>query len=384
MSFLLEKHYTQEHQIFRESIRRYFEKELTPHVETWEKAGIVPKEIWQNFGRQGFLCPWLPEIYGGVDADLLYSLISVEESAKTHFSGFLFFLHSDIIVPYIEAFGSEEQKHRWLPGCATGDLITAIAMTEPGTGSDLAAIRTTAVRSGDHYVLNGQKTFISNGINCDLVIVVAKTDPGAKPAHAGISLLVVEDGTPGFEKGRNLDKIGFHSQDTAEMAFVDCRVPVKNLLGQEGKGFYYLMKKLQQERLMTAIGAQVMAEEALRLTIDFAKSREAFGRPIGHFQYISFELANLATDVELGRTFLESLILDHMEGREIVQKVSMAKYWIAEMLNRVVERGVQFHGGYGYMEEYPIARLFRDARVYTIFAGTSEIMLLIISRYLGL
>ena len=381
---LLEKHYTQEHQIFRESIRRYFEKEVTPHVETWEKAGIVPKEIWQNFGRQGFLCPWLPEIYGGVDADLLYSLISVEESAKTHFSGFLFFLHSDIIVPYIEAFGSEEQKHRWLPGCATGELITAIAMTEPGTGSDLAAIRTTAVRIGDHYVLNGQKTFISNGINCDLVIVVAKTDPGAKPAHAGISLLVVEDGTPGFEKGRNLDKIGFHSQDTAEMAFVDCRVPVKNLLGQEGKGFYYLMKKLQQERLMTAIGAQVMAEEALRLTIDFAKSREAFGRPIGRFQYISFELAKLATDVELGRTFLESLMLDHMEGREIVQKVSMAKYWIAEMLNRVVERGVQFHGGYGYMEEYPIARLFRDARVYTIFAGTSEIMLLIISRYLGL
>jgi acyl-CoA dehydrogenase len=287
-------------------------------------------------------------------------------------------------VPYIEAFGSEEQKHLWLPGCATGELITAIAMTEPGTGSDLAAIRTTAVRNGDHYVLNGQKTFISNGINCDLVIVVAKTDPGAKPAHAGISLLVVEDGTPGFEKGRNLDKIGFHSQDTAEMAFVDCRVPVKNLLGQEGKGFYYLMKKLQQERLMTAIGAQVMAEEALRLTIDFAKSREAFGRPIGRFQYISFELAKLATDVELGRTFLESLILDHMEGREIVQKVSMAKYWIAEMLNRVVERGVQFHGGYGYMEEYPIARLFRDARVYTIFAGTSEIMLLIISRYLGL
>jgi acyl-CoA dehydrogenase len=381
---LLEKHYTQEHQIFRQSIRRYFEKEVTPHVETWEKAGIVPKEIWQNFGRQGFLCPWLPEIYGGVDADLLYSLISVEESAKTHFSGFLFFLHSDIIVPYIEAFGSEEQKHRWLPGCATGELITAIAMTEPGTGSDLAAIRTTAMRIGDHYVLNGQKTFISNGINCDLVIVVAKTDPGAKPAHAGISLLVVEDGTPGFEKGRNLDKIGFHSQDTAEMAFVDCRVPVKNLLGQEGKGFYYLMKKLQQERLMTAIGAQVMAEEALRLTIDFAKSREAFGRPIGRFQYISFELAKLATDVELGRTFLESLILDHMEGREIVQKVSMAKYWIAEMLNRVVERGVQFHGGYGYMEEYPIARLFRDARVYTIFAGTSEIMLLIISRYLGL
>jgi acyl-CoA dehydrogenase len=381
---LLEKHYTQEHHIFRESIRRYFDKEVTPHVETWEKAGIIPKEVWQNFGRQGFLCPWLSESYGGVGADFLYSLISVEESAKTHFSGFLFFLHSDIIVPYLETFGSEEQKQRWLPGCASGDIITAIAMTEPGTGSDLAAIRTTAVRDGDHYVLNGQKTFISNGINCGLVIVVVKTDTRADPAHAGISLIVVEDGTPGFEKGRNLEKIGFHSQDTAEMAFVDCQVPAKNLLGQEGKGFYYLMKKLQQERLMTSIGAQVMAEEALRLTIDFAKSREAFGKPIGRFQYISFELAKLATEVELGRTFLESLIMDHMEGREIVQKVSMAKYWIAEMLNRVVERGVQFHGGYGYMEEYPIARIFRDARVYTIFAGTSEIMLLIISRYLGL
>ena len=381
---LLEKHYTQEHQIFRESIRRYFEREVTPHVEEWEKAGIVPKSVWRDFGSQGFLCPWLPEAYGGVGADLLYSLISMEEGAKTRFSGFLFFLHSDIIVPYLESFGSEKQKQRWLPGCASGDIITAIAMTEPGTGSDLAAIRTTAVRDGDHYVINGQKTFISNGINCGLVIVVAKTDPAAKPAHAGFSLIVVEDGTPGFEKGRNLEKIGFHSQDTAEMAFTDCRVPAENLLGQEGRGFYYLMKKLQQERLVAAIGAQVMAEEALRLTIDFAKTREAFGKPIGRFQYLSFELAKLATDVELGRTFMESLILDHMEGREIVQKVSMAKYWIAEMLNRVVERGVQFHGGYGYMEEYPIARLFRDARVYTIFAGTSEIMLLIISRGLGL
>ena len=381
---LLEKHYTQEHQIFRESIRRYFEKEVTPRVEEWEKAGIVPKSVWKDFGSQGFLCPWLPEAYGGVGADLLYSLSSMEEGAKTRFSGFLFFLHSDLIVPYLESFGSEGQKRRWLPGCASGDIITAIAMTEPGTGSDLAAIRTTAVRDGDHYVINGQKTFISNGINCGLVIVVAKTDPAAKPAHAGFSLIVVEDGTPGFEKGRNLEKIGFHSQDTAEMAFTDCRVPAENLLGQEGRGFYCLMKKLQQERLVAAIGAQVMAEEALRLTIDFAKTREAFGKPIGRFQYLAFELAKLATDVELGRTFMESLILDHMEGREIVQKVSMAKYWIAEMLNRVVERGVQFHGGYGYMEEYPIARMFRDARVQTIYAGTSEIMLLIISRQLGL
>ena len=379
---LLEKHYTQEHQIFRESIRRYFEKEVTPRVEEWEKAGIVPKSVWKDFGSQGFLCPWLPEAYGGVGADLLYSLISMEEGAKTRFSGFLFFLHSDIIVPYLESFGSEKQKQRWLPGCASGDIITAIAMTEPGTGSDLAAIRTTAVRDGDHYVINGQKTFISNGINCGLVIVVAKTDPAAKPAHAGFSLIVVEDGTPGFEKGRNLEKIGFHSQDTAEMAFTDCRVPAENLLGQEGRGFYYLMKKLQQERLVAAIGAQVMAEEALRLTIDFAKTREAFGKPIGRFQYLAFELAKLATDVELGRTFMESLILDHMEGREIVQKVSMAKYWIAEMLNRVVERGVQFHGGYGYIDEYVVQKYYRDAKILELYEGTKEAEIMTIGRVL--
>jgi len=287
-------------------------------------------------------------------------------------------------VPYLYSFGTEEQKRRWLPKCVTGETITAVAMTEPGTGSDLAAIRTTAVRDGDHYVLNGQKTFISNGLLCNLVVVAAKTDVQAKPPYAGISLIVVEEGTPGFEKGRKLNKVGLHSQDTAEMAFVDCRVPAENLLGSEGQGFHFLMQKLQQERLMSAIGAQASAEEALRLTIEYTKSREVFGRPVSRFQYVAFEMAKMATEVELGRTFLDSLILEHMEGRDIVKKVSMAKYWITEMLNRVVGQCVQFHGGYGYMEEYPIARLFRDARVHTIFAGTSEIMLLIISRYMGL
>jgi len=381
---LLEKYYTQEHKIFRESIRRYFEKEVTPYVDQWEKDGIVPKEVWRNFGRQGFLCPWLPEEYGGVGADFLYSLISIEEVSRTHCSGFAFPLQTDIIVPYIYNFCNEEQKQRWLPGCASGDIITAVAMTEPGTGSDLAAIRTTAVKEGDHYIINGQKTFISNGINSDLVLVAALTNPKADPVYTGISLIAVEDGTEGFERGRNLDKIGMHSQDTAEMAFVDCRVPAENLIGEEGSGFYYLMQELQQERIASAMMSQVAAEEALRLTIEYARSREAFGRPISRFQYISFELAKMATEVELGRTFLESLIIDHMEGNQIVKKASMAKYWIAEMLNRVVEQCVQFHGGYGYMEEYPIARLFRDARVQTIYAGTSEIMLLIISRSLGL
>lgn len=381
---LLEKYYTQEHAIFRESVRRYFEKEVTPYVDEWEKNGVVPEETWRKFGEQGFLCPWLPEEYGGVEADFLYSLIAVEEAAPTYCSGFAFPLHSDIIVPYIYSFGNVEQKQRWLPGCVTGEYITAIAMTEPGTGSDLSAIRTTAVKDGDHYIINGQKTFISNGILSNLIIVAAQTNPKADPPYTGISLIVVEGDTPGFERGRNLEKIGLHSQDTAEMSFVDCKVPAENLLGKEGHGFYYLMEKLQQERIVSAMMSQVSAEEALRLTIEYTKSREAFGRPISRFQYIAFELAKMATDVELGRTFLDSLIIDHMEGKEIVKKASMAKYWIAEMLNHVVGKCVQYHGGYGYMEEYPIARIFRDARVQTIYAGTSEIMLLIISRYLGL
>ena len=377
-------YFTEEHAIFRESIRRFFAKEVTPFVDAWELDGIVPKELWKKFGAQGFLCPWLPEKYGGPGADFLFTLIAIEEASQTHCNGFAFPLHSDIIVPYIFNFASREQKQRWLPGCISGETITAIAMTEPDAGSDLSAIRTTATRDGDHYILNGQKTFISNGILCDLVVVAAVTDPKADPAYTGISLIAVEDGTPGFVKGRNLEKIGLHSQDTAEMAFVDCRVPAENLIGQVGHGFYYLMEELQQERIVCAIICQVAAEEALRITLEYTRSREAFGRPISRFQYISFELAKMATEVELGRAFLESLIIDHMEGRQIVKKASMAKYWIAQMLNRIVARCVQFHGGYGYMEEYPIARIFRDARVQTIYAGTSEIMLLIISRSLGL
>ena len=381
---VLDTYYTEEHSIFRESIKRFFAKEVTPFVDEWERAGIVPKEIWKKFGNQGFLCPWIPEEYGGSGADFLYTLIAIEEAARTHCSGFAFPLHSDIIVPYISNFANEELKSRWLPGCISGDIVTAVAMTEPAAGSDLSAIRTTALKDGDDYILNGQKTFISNGILCDLVLVAAVTDPQADSPYTGISLIGVEDGTEGFEKGRNLDKIGLHSQDTAEMAFVDCRVPAANLIGAEGQGFYYLMEELQQERIVCAILCQVAAQEALRLTIDYTRSREAFGRPISRFQYISFELAKLATEVEVGRAFLESLILDHMQGKKIVKKASMAKYWLAEMLNRMVSTCVQFHGGYGYMEEYPIARIFRDARVQTIYAGTSEVMLLIISRLLGL
>jgi acyl-CoA dehydrogenase len=381
---LLERSYTDEHLLFRDQVRRFFEKEVTPYADIWEKEGMVPRSVWKKMGDQGFLCPWLEEEYGGVGADFLYSYILTEELAKTHCGGFFFPLHSDIVVPYLHSFGTREQKERWLPGCAAGDIITAVAMTEPGTGSDLAAMRTAAVRDGDDFVINGQKTFISNGLCCDLVIVAAVTDPGAASPYEGMSLIVVEDGTPGFEKGRRLEKIGLHSQDTAEMAFVDCRVPASNLLGEEGKGFFYLMQKLQQERLVCAMGSQVGAEEALRVTLDYTRTREAFGRAISRFQYISFELAKMASEIEVGRAFLDTCILDHMEGRLDVKRASIAKYWICEMLNRVVSQCVQFHGGYGYMEEYPVARMFRDARVQTIYAGTSEIMLLIISRQMGL
>jgi len=381
---LLDRYYTDEHHLFRDQVRRFFEKEVAPFADTWEKEGMVPRSVWKKMGEQGFLCPWLAEEYGGVGADFLYSYILTEELARTRCGGFFFPLHSDIVVPYLNSFGTEEQKQKWLPGCVSGDIITAVAMTEPGTGSDLAAMRTSAVRDGDDFIINGQKTFISNGLCCDLVIVAAVTNPKAASPYEGMSLIVVEDGTPGFEKGRRLEKIGLHSQDTAEMAFVDCRVPASNLLGQEGKGFYYLMQKLQQERLVCAMGSQVGAEEALRVTLDYTRTREAFGRAISRFLYISFELAKMASDIEVGRAFLDTCIVDHMEGKLDVKRASIAKYWICEMLNRVVNRCLQFHGGYGYMEEYPIARMFRDARVQTIYAGTSEIMLLIISRQMGL
>lgn len=383
---LLEKYYSEEHHIFREAIRRFFQKELAPHTDEFEKKKSIPKDVWKKFAEQGFLCPWVPEEYGGAGTDFLYSVIMMEEATRTGCNNVMwpFVLHSDIVVPYIYHFGDGEQKKRWLPGCVSGDLLTAIVMTEPDAGSDLAAIRTTAVRDGGYYIINGQKTFISCGAICDLGVVAVKTDPKADPPFTGISLIVVEYGTPGFEKGTNFDKVGFHTNATSELIFEDCRVPVENLLGEEGKGFKYLMQDLQQERLVIALGSQLMAEEALKATIDYTRERNVFGVPVSRFQYISFELAKMATEIELGRTFIESLIIDHIEGKNVAEKVSMAKYWIPEMLNRMVGKCLQFHGGYGYMEEYPIARLFRDARVQTLLGGASEVMLLVISRNLGL
>jgi acyl-CoA dehydrogenase len=293
-------------------------------------------------------------------------------------------LHSDIVVPYIETFGTKEQKQRWLPGCASGELVTAIAMTEPNTGSDLAAIRTTAVRDGDFYVLDGAKTFISNGILCDLCVVAAKTDPNPENAHRGISLFVVEAGTPGFIKGKKLAKMGMASQDTAELAFDGCRVPVANRLGEEGSGFMALMKMLQQERLVVAIAAQAGAEQVLGETIAYTKDRKAFGRPISKFQNTQFKLVECATKVEVGRAFLDRLVAEHVSGKYLVKECSMAKLWQTEMASEVVDTCLQFFGGYGYMLEYPIARAYMDARVQRIYAGTNEIMKIIIAKQMGL
>ena len=375
--------YSDEHRIFRQMLRKFLEREVIPHVEEWDEAGIVPRSAWKKMGEQGFLCTAVPEEYGGAGGDFLYSVILSEEMVKTNHGGLAAPLHSDVVVPYVVTFGSEEHKKKYLPGCVSGDIITAIAMTEPNTGSDLAAIKTTAVEQGDQVVINGQKTFISNGINCDLLVLAAR-DPAVDNPHRAVDLYLVEAGTPGFEKGRKLKKVGWHSQDTAELYFTDCRIPVANRLGAKGSGFINLMLKLQQERIMCCIGAVAAAEYMLEITIQYCKERKAFGKPLSKFQNTQFEIVEMAADVKLGRTFLDKLIADHMEGKEIVVDVSMAKFWTTDMASRVADRCLQLHGGYGYCEEYPIARAWRDIRVTRIFAGTNEIMKTIAARFMGL
>jgi acyl-CoA dehydrogenase len=340
--------------------------------------------MWERAGEFGFVCPWVPEEYGGSGGDFLYSVVVMEELARHRITGMMMPLHSDVVVPYIYAYGNEEQKQKWLPGLASGELVSAVAMTEPDTGSDLKAIRTTAIADGDDYIINGQKTFISNGQVADLVVVVAKTNPKAKVAEQGISLIVVEKDRPGFSKGKKLKKIGLHAQDTSELYLEDCRVPKENLLGRSGRGFLYLMQQLQQERLTVAIGAAAAAETALNDTLRYVKEREAFGAPLAKMQYIQYKLADVATEVEIGKTFVYDLIRRHMAKDKIVKEVSMAKYWITEMLQRTVDTCLQFHGGYGYMSEYPIAKDFVDARVQSIYAGSNEVMRMLVARQLGL
>ncbi|NRD78001.1 acyl-CoA dehydrogenase family protein [Bacillus sp. BRMEA1] len=373
-----------DHEIFRESLRKFLEKEAYPFYEQWEEDRMIPRSFWRKMGDQGYLCPYLDEKYGGSETDWGFSVVIHEELEKVG-TGFIGIgLHNDIVVPYITSYGTEEQKQRWLPKCVTGDIITAIAMTEPGTGSDLANIKTTARLAGDHYIVNGQKTFITNGIQSDLIVVVVRTDLNAVPKHKGVSLLVIERDTQGFTRGRKLNKVGLHSQDTAELIFEDCHVPKENLLGEEGQGFKYLMEKLQQERLLTAIGAQTASEVMLEMTIDYVKVREAFGKPISQFQNTQFKIVEMAADVQMGRTFLDQLITEHIEGQNIVTKVSMAKWKLTENAKKIAAECIQLHGGYGYMEEYEIARRFRDIQVSSIYAGTNEIMKTIIAKNLGL
>ena len=376
--------YTEEHEMYRDSLRKFLEKEAVPYFDQWEEDCIIPRSFWRKMGENGFICPWVDEKYGGQGTDFGFSAILGQELAKIGAGLTGIGTHSNIIVPYIDSFGTKEQKQKYLPKCVTGEIISAIAMTEPGAGSDLAGIKTTAIKEGDHYVINGQKTFITNGIHSDLIIVACKTDPKASPPHKGVSLMIVESNTPGFSRGRKLKKVGMHSQDTAELVFDNVKVPVTNLLGEEGKGFAYLMTKLQQERLIASLNALVAAEDMLQMTIQYVKDREAFGRSISKFQNTQFKIAEMATEIQIGRTFADDLIAKHINGEDIVTQVSMAKWWITDMAKRVSIECMQLHGGYGYMEEYKIARRYRDIPVTSIFAGSNEIMKVIISKRLGL
>lgn len=372
-----------EHEDFRAAVRQFMEREVIPHNDEWAEAGVVSRELWRKAGDAGLLCFDVPEEYGGPGiSDFRYPQVVAEELARAGASGPGFPVHTDIIVPYITTLGTEEQKQRWLPGCVSGETITAIAMTEPGAGSDLQGLRTTAIDKGDHWVLNGSKTFISNGILADLVIVVAKTNPEAR--HLGFSLLVVERGMEGFERGRNLDKIGLKAQDTAELSFDDVVVPKENLLGEEGQGFIYLMQNLPQERLSIAMMAAAACEQVLALCVDYAKTREAFGRPISKFQTMRHLIAEMATETHVVRTFVDDCVRRHNAGELDTTLASMAKWWSTELQTRIVDRGVQVFGGYGYMMEYPIARAFLDSRIQTIYGGTTEIQKEIIGRSLGL
>ena len=373
----------QEHEDFRATARAFMEKEVAPFHDQWEQDGQVDREVWRKAGAAGLLCFDVDEQYGGAGVrDFRYNVVLAEEIARVGGSGVGFPVHNDVIVPYISALANDEQKQRWLPGLVSGELISAIAMTEPGAGSDLQGIRTSAVDKGDHYVLNGSKTFISNGILSDLVIVVARTDPDA--GHQGISLLVVERGMDGFERGRKLDKIGLRAQDTAELFFDNVEVPKSNLLGAEGSGFVSLMENLPQERISIAAIAVAASELVLDLCLDYAKTRTAFGKPIGSFQHNRFLLAEMATEVHIARVFLNDCVTRLNAGEVDTSLASMAKWWTTELQTKIVDRGVQLFGGYGYMTEYPIAKAFVDSRIQTIYGGTTEIQKEIIGRMLGL
>ena len=367
------------HALFRDSVRRFFDRDLVPHLERWEADGIIDRDFWTKSGEAGLLCPTVPEEYGGLGLDFGYNAVIDEELGYAGSTAGIT-LHSDIVADYIVAYGSEEQKRHWLPRMVSGETVTAIAMTEPGAGSDLQGVRTTAMRDGNHYVVNGSKTYITNGQHADLIIVVAKTDPTA--GARGISLILVEADREGFARGRNLDKIGLHSQDTSELFFNDVRVPITNCLGAEGQGFAYLMNQLPQERLSIAVSAQAVAQRAFDEAVQFTRERKAFGKTVFDFQNTKFTLGDLSAKLQVGWAHLDWAILRHNKGQLTAAEASAAKLWHTELQWEACDTSLQLHGGAGYMNEYLIARLWRDARVTRIFGGTNEIMKEVVSRSL--
>lgn len=373
--------YSSDHELFRDNARRFYREELEPNIEQWENDGIIPREFWLKAGENGLLCCGIPEQYGGPGGDFYYNMISSEEIGYAIGGGSCSFaLQSDITAYYLLNHASETLKQRWLPGMVSGEIISAIAMTEPGAGSDLQGTRATAVREGDEYVINGQKTFITNGQHCDFVIVVCKTDP--EKGSKGMSLIVVETDRPGFERGRNLDKIGQKAADTSEMFFADVRVPVSNLIGEAGKGFAYLMDELPRERLTVSYRAWAEAQRAFDVTVDYVKERQAFGKALFEFQNTAFKLAEIKTELTAGWAFLDQCLVKIVDGTLTAEQGAMIKLWTTEKEGRIVDDCLQLFGGYGYMREYPISRMYTDARIRRIYGGTSEIMKLFISRHI--
>jgi acyl-CoA dehydrogenase len=374
--------FSPEHETFRDSVRRFLAEEVAPHDERYQEQGYVDKDIWKKAGANGFLCCSMPEEYGGSGADKLYAVVLMEEQARANNSSLGWGLHSEIVAPYLFNYGSAQLKKKYLPKMAAGELIGAIAMSEPGAGSDLQGVKTSAIRNGDRYIVNGSKTFITNGWNCDLVIVVAKTDP-AKGAK-GTSLVVVDTSMKGFSKGKRLKKMGLKGQDTSELFFDNVEVPAENLLGQENNGFIYLMQELPWERMQIAIGAVAKAEAAIGWTIDYVRERKAFGKPVASFQNTRFKLAELTTEAQVARVFVDRCIELLLQKKLDTATASMAKYWTSDLENRIIDECLQLHGGYGFMWEFPIARAYVDARVARIYGGTNEIMKEVISRSIGL
>jgi len=377
--------FDEEHEMFRKAYRTFLDREMVPHRDEWTEAEIVPRSVFASAGAAGFLAMPVPEEFGGAGmTDFRYSQVIAEELCAADLlpHGLGLTLHTDVCLPYFLDYADEDQQARWLPGIASGELVTAVAMTEPGIGSDLASMTTTAIRDGDTYVLNGSKTFITNGINADLVLVAAKTDPSQR--HSGISIVVVERGMEGFERGRNLEKVGMHAQDTAELFFNDVRVPVENRIGAEGEGFLLLVKNLPQERLSIALAGVAHARAMLTWTLEYVRERTAFGQPVGSFQNSRFVMAEMETEVTIAESFTDQCVLALNAGTLTAETAAMAKWWCTDLQKRVADRCVQLHGGYGYMIEYPIARAYTDARVTSIYGGTSEIMKEIIGRSMGL